>query len=152
MGKISIRAAIPDDINWIMGQLQVFARFLGTKKSIYPSNTQYVHNFLTKMIHEHVLLIADKEGIGSIGLIGGVAVPHFLNPEITVLSELFWWVDEAHRGSRAGLMLLERFNKWASDNTDWVSMSLEEKSPVNEKCLIKRGYAPIERNFLREVH
>lgn len=147
--QISIRRASQSDIVWLLDQLQKFSAFYGTKRSVFgPMETS--HAFVLMLIRDHLVFIADDADVGQIGFIAGIVANHPYNPEIFVLTESFWWVDEAYRGSRAGLMLLNEFTAWGKANADWTIMTLEHHSPVNEKTLTKRGYKPIERSYLLE--
>lgn len=148
--SVAIRRAELSDIDWLLGQLSNFAKFYGTKKSLFGS-TDYSKAFLTVMINEHVFFIADTEQFGPIGFIAGTLEPHTYNPEIITLIESFWWVDEKHRGSKAGLMLLNAFTEWGKKNVDWIWMTLETDSPVRDSSLIHRGFKEQERSFLLEV-
>jgi len=51
-----------------------------------------------------------------------------------------------------GLMLLEEFTDWGKRNADWISFSLEDKSPVKDTTLTKRGFRLKERSFILEVN
>lgn len=147
---VTIRAAGLGDIDWLVSELKKFAKFLGTKRSLF-GDEEYARNGLLMFLREpNVMFIADKDGT-PVGFAGGVVTPHMFNPQIRILAEAFWWVQEEHRGSKAGLKLLNTFTEWGKRNADWVSFTLERKSPVNEKCLLKRGYVPHERTYLLEV-
>lgn len=103
------------------------------------------------MINSHVILISENERGESTGFIGGVFTQHVFNPEIRVLSESFWWVAPEYRGTRAGLLLLNEFVAFGKANAHWVSVGIEEKSPIHERCLTKRGFKVLEKNYLLEV-
>jgi hypothetical protein len=147
---IRVRGASPEDADWLLGQLKAFARFYGTKKSLF-GNEAHARTSLLHKIHNHLVLIAEHDTLGPIGFISGYVLPHPFNPEIRLLSETFWWVDEDHRGGRAGLMLLNAFTEWGKANCDWITFALEHHSPVTEKALTRRGFSLQERSYLMEV-
>ena len=147
---ITVRAATYEDLDWLCGQLKEFARTYSTEHCLYGSE-ETVRGRLRFFIDGHVLLIAEREGFGPVGLIGGVVTPHLFNPDIRLLAEMFWWVDEAHRGTRAGLMLLNAFTDWGKTHADWITFSLETHSPVKVETLVKRGFKVKETGFLYEV-
>lgn len=149
MGDVGVRKADLTDMGWMLGQLKEFAKFFGTKKSIYR-NDAFVQQIITTVIQHHIMLVAEKKNVGLVGLIGGYLIPHHFNPDIRVLSEAFWWVDEKYRGGRAALMLLNEFQKFGEKNADWISFTLEAHSPVNERALIKRGFHLHEKQYLLE--
>lgn len=100
-------------------------------------------------IDHHVLLVAESSA-GIIGFVSGMLHQHLFNPNIIVLTETFWWVKEEHRGSRAGLVLLNEFTRIGKMKANWIAFTLEHHSPVNDRCLIKRGYAIKEHTYLLE--
>lgn len=146
----TIRRASRDDIDWMIGQLKKFSEFVGSKHSLFDDET-FARTSLADMINKHLVLVADQEEHGPVGFIGGLMMPHFFNPKIRVLAEVFWWVDESHRLSRAGLMLLNAFTEFGRQNCDWITMGIEARSPINDKSILKRGYRLQERSFIMEV-
>ena len=90
--SVSIRRAELSDIDWLLSQLSSFAKFYGTKKSLFGS-AEYSKAFLTVMINEHIFFIADDSTHGPIGFIAGTLEPHTYNPEIITLIESSWWVS-----------------------------------------------------------
>lgn len=149
--RINVRPATNDDIPWLIAQLKNFSEFYGTYYKLFGSE-EFAQSFLDNLIKNHVVFVAESEAVGLVGLIAGYSVPHLYNREMKVLSELFWWVDETYRGSRAGAMLLRAFEDYGRANCDWIIMTLiENRSPVHESSLIKRGYHLHERSYLLEV-
>lgn len=148
--SITVRQAVKDDVDFLLSQLAVFSDFYGTKKKLFP-NEDYAREKLTELIKGHVVFISEKQGVGSIGFIAGILFNHPFNPDIRVLSETFWWVQEEYRNSKAGLMLLNKFTEIGKDSADWTTIAIEEKSPISDRVLLKRGFKPTEKNYLLEV-
>lgn len=148
--RITIRRAHHNDLDFLLAQLREFSQFFGTEKALFGDES-YARQTLLGMIADHPFFVAEGEGAGPVGFVAGLITPHLFNPNIRVLAETFWWVSEEHRGSRAGLMLLEEFVKFGKENVDWITFALEEKSPVNEKALTKRGFKLQERSYLKEI-
>lgn len=148
---ITTRRAQLSDIDWILAQLKTFANFYGSQISLYSKDIDWSKGQLKHFIENHYFLIAEAaEHETRIGFISGVLTPHIFNPSLTVLSETFWWVDEQYRGTRAGLMLLNEFTEWGKVNANWVTFAIEEHSPVDERCLTKRGFKLKEKNYIME--
>ena len=148
---IQVRRANTADVDWILKELRKFSAFYGTKLSLFGEEP-YARGFITTLVSQHLVLVAIPESqTDPIGFISGTVTPHAYNPEIRVLTETFWWVQEEHRGSRAGLLLLNEFTEWGKQNVDWITFSLEHHSPVKDTCLTKRGFKLQERAFLMEV-
>lgn len=145
-----IAQATKNDVPEILDELQEFSKFFGTKISLfgdYEESKKIIENF----VENHVFLIATKASGELIGFISGMIMPHIYNPTISTLVESFWWVKEKHRGSKAGLKLLEEFIAFGRDNVDWVIMTLESDSPVKETTLTRRGFNLKEKSYLLEV-
>lgn len=148
---IQVRRATLDDVPWLVDQLRLFSKFFGTKRSLFPGDQAAAYG-LKEMIRDHIVFVADLDGTGPIGFIGGYYVRHPFNNAIRTLTETFWWTDEEHRGSRAGLMLLNAFLDWGKQNADWILFALETHSPVKQDVLTKRGFHLQESNYLMEVN
>lgn len=146
---IEVVRAKHDDIPWMLSQLQKFSGLVKTQKSLFEDNEETLKR-LHLMVDQHVVMIAHDDGL-RMGFICGMVWPHFFNPKIKVLAEMFWWVDEAYRNGRAGALLFKEFVAWGEANVDWITMSLEEQSPVNQTSIEKRGFKIYERSFLKEV-
>lgn len=82
------------------------------------NNEEYVN----KMFH-HILLgggvayIAEKDGT-PVGMIAGVKDHNIWDPDLKMLRELMFWVEEEHRGSSAGFKLIKAYNKKAQELVD----------------------------------
>jgi RimJ/RimL family protein N-acetyltransferase len=147
---VAVRPAQFDDINWLVRELGRFDQFFGGKRPLLEDE-DYARGVLIQMIEKHFMLIAEREDAGPIGFIGGIVTPHLFNPNIRVLGELFWWVQPEYRGTRAGLMLLNEFTAWGKANVDWLTIALEDHSPVSDRSILKRGFKPKEKSYLLEV-
>jgi hypothetical protein len=149
---ISVRRASPHDLDWLLTQLKAFSRFFGSRKPLLEDGDEaYAREVLLGMVTQHLVLVAEKDDGTLVGLIGGYSSPHPFNPKIRLLAETFWWVDEQHRGSRAGLLLLKRFVEIGKTMADWLSCSLEQNSPVSDRVFTRMGFQPRERSYLLEV-
>lgn len=148
--RINVRRAQASDTDWLTQELRHFAAFMDTKLPLFGDEA-YVKKALSIMLESHLVLIAESETGKPMGFIGGMIIPHVFNPEIRLLSETFWWVAAEYRGSRAGLLLLNEFVAYGKEIADWVTVALEEKSPVDDRCLTRRGFRILEKNYLLEV-
>jgi hypothetical protein len=118
---------------------------------LYPSDPDYAVAGVKTILDNHLVFVADHSEHGIVGLIAGFVTPHFFNPEIRVLAEMFWWVDVEFRNTSAGSRLFAEFLNWGKENADWVTMVLEHNSPVREETLLKRGFRLQERSYVYEV-
>lgn len=134
----------------LLPMLKEFSDFAGGKIPLY-STDEVVAGFLLHLRSQaQPFFIAVQDG-QIVGFIAAILAPHIFNPSIRVLTELFWWVKPAYRGSRAGLMLLEAMTAYAKDHADMFVMTLEHKSPVRLETLEKRGFELRERNFILDI-
>jgi N-acetylglutamate synthase-like GNAT family acetyltransferase len=151
---IKVRKALMGDIPALLPMLRNFADFAGTKHSLYPGDGIAAVK-VAWLMTEHVFFVAEKVEIGAddeiVGFIAGLLVEHWMNPELVVLSELLWWVEPEHRGSRAGAMLLRAFTDHGEEHAHQMTMVLERGSPIREETLESRGFHLHERTFLREM-
>ena len=146
-----ISPAQADDVTWLLAQLRDFDRFFGALHPLFPPDQQHAEVLLTTLIAEHPFLMAWEDGDTRVGFIAGSLAPHPYNPNLMLLSEMFWWVAPEHRGSRAGLLLLDAFIRVGRQTANWIVFTLEAKSPINPATLERRGFTLFERNYLLEV-
>jgi Acetyltransferase (GNAT) family len=146
---IRVRKSDIQDLPFIIGELRKFSDFFPSQIPVYPSE-EYARHIMTVMIESHVVLVAENE-TGPVGFIAGILGSHLYNPTIKTLTETFWWVTPEHRNSRAASILLDEFISLGKTLACWINFSLNTKTAVNDKTLTKRGFKPLERNFLMEV-
>lgn len=149
--KVQVRSAMVEDVGWILTELKAFAKFYGTKKSVYPDDDDVAAGIVTKLITQHLFIVAQTDDGVPMGFIAGFVTPHVFNPDIRMLAESLWWVKHEYRGTMAGKALLIAFTEWGKQHADWISFSLEHNSPVKPETLTKRGYKHQETTFLLEV-
>lgn len=149
MPKVKVRHATPADLSWILGEFEAFSNSYGTKKPLF-GDKEYAKATMLNCMEKHLVFVAESEK-GLMGLISGYVVPHPYNPQIKLLAEMFWWVPEIYRRTRAGLMLLDAFTAWGREHCDWITFATMDSTDVNSKTLARRGYVPMERAFLLEV-
>lgn len=144
-----VREGTLDDVDWLCGQLEAFSEYLGTKHAVYDE--AHARASLPILIEEHLCLVAVDDGGERVGALGAYAIPHPLSPKLRTLAEQFWWVTPNSRGGRAALMLLDRYVEIGKACADWVTIAKEKHSPLNERCLEKRGFVHQECAYVLEV-
>lgn len=148
---IVIRAAVHDDIPWLLEQLRAFSAFYGTKRPLFPDDPASAASILeTQLSRANPFFLAVVRGDRA-GFISGALITHPYRPDLQILQELFWWVDPAFRGTTAGARLLAAFEAYGRDHADWILMTLEAKSPIAPRSLERRGFQLYEQSFLLET-
>ena len=102
---------------------------------------------------EAVVLVA-AEGDEVFGMAAAIAYPHWWNHGHRTAQELFWWVDEAHRGGTAAIRLLNSLETWArSVGCSTFSMiHTPNLSPGSLKSLYtRRGYRQWDHFYTKEL-
>jgi RimJ/RimL family protein N-acetyltransferase len=126
-----------------------FLQFICPDKKIDESN---LYGVLHKLVTQGIVFLAVKDG-EVIGGIGGNIVASTFWPEDILLHEVFWWVNEEHRGSSAALRLMKRFidHGKAQPDISQIVMSMETISPLSDDAYLKRGFELKEKAFVMEV-
>lgn len=145
--SITIKKAEPCDVSWITQELKLFSQELKQKTKMFGSE-EYVKQLVSKLVGEHLVLIS-FEGNTPTGVVAGILSPHFFNPNMIALTELFWWVNPAYRGSGSGKALLNAFIEHGN-SVDMIQMALEETSPIDGAVLTRRGFKKVETHYLKE--
>ncbi len=153
--KTQIRSATIEDLDWLIEQLKKFSSFYGTHFALF-GDEEGSKRFVTNLITNHVVLLAEYDN-EPLALMAGYLGPHIYNPQIKVLSEMFWWVREEARGTFRGAAACSRLKsafeeRAKTENCDWIILTLiENRSPLKETNIIKSGYHLHERSYLMEV-
>lgn len=147
---IELRKAEQTDVEWVFAQCEDFARFYGSKISL-AGNPEYGKKFLADLIANHFVMIGLKDGARA-GFIAGLVAPHHFNPDIIQMTELLWWVPEAYRNTGVGARLFQSFMDFGREHCNWIAFTLEEKSPVKDAFLLKRGFRVAEKAYVMECN
>lgn len=143
-----VRAGTLADVPWLCEQLRAFASCYPVRLPIYGEDA-YVESLVGTLIREQYLSVAEDESGNAVGLIAGLYQSHPFNPDLKLVSELWWWVVPEARGSRAGSLLLRDLERWADEMNAPLALTLEANTALSDDTLARRGYVPVERQFLR---
>ncbi len=147
---ITTRLANSSDIDWLFEECKAFAKTYESKLNL-ASNEDYGRTSLGYLVENHLVVMSLKDGEPT-GFIIGMKQPHHFNPDITMLSELFWWVKPEHRLGSSGAKLFKAFMDFGKQNCDCITFTLEETTPLSEKALTKRGFRLTEKAYFMEVN
>lgn len=93
------------------------------------------------------VLVYDSDGPK--GFICGVLTPLYFNHNVSVAQELLWWVHPDHRGG-VGSQLLEAFHQGADFGLQTVGATVP-RSEVVKAALERKGWQPVEHNFIKDL-
>lgn len=143
-----IRKAQLRDVDWIVkdaGYKMVYEEL--KKPDLYDVHT--IQALTIKCIQDGTVLLVSK-GSSPVGVLGAVAVPHYLNRNQVTLAEIMWYVDKENRNGRAGLLLLKAFADMAKQKGCKATLSLLASSNISDNTLERFGFKLTERNYLME--
>jgi hypothetical protein len=146
--NIYVENLTQDDLRWFV---ETAAVNMLTDELNRPEliNLDQLYLLATKGMNEGTAFIA-KKGYEPVGALGAILSPNLYNPNITTLSELFWYVLPEHRNTRAGVLLFSAFNSKGESLADEANLSLLGSSTINMKTLEKRGFLLKEFAFTKE--
>lgn len=138
---MTVRTATVEDIPALVEMGERF-HAMSPHKFMGEYRPEAVANMLAYMAANAILLT------NGAGVIGGVLAPVYFNPGVLMAEESFWW--SAARGSD----LLEAFESAARDRgAAFVLLSTlhNERSHIIDRVVSRRGYAPVERRYIKEL-
>jgi GNAT superfamily N-acetyltransferase len=109
---------------------------------------------LTKLnVGQGVMLLAEVGGEPA-GVLSATKTysPTSLEP---LAMEIFWWVDPAHRNSRAGLLLIEAFEYWGRKiDASALVIGLHENKYADRlrRLYNRKGYTLQESQYIKEIY
>ena len=116
-------------------------------------NDMYANRLIDKIRKNGVALVAEKDG-EIIGMLLAMVQGDIWLPIIKTMREVAWWVDPEHRGSSAGAKLLAEYTKIGDqlvDNNIISAYTITTLGMGDHLNLQKRGWSPIETNFVKGV-
>lgn len=148
---MQVRRAVSDDVPWLCDALRAFAAHYPAPIPLYTDHAQ-AEALVRSLMAGHYIAVAHHAIRGPVGLVAGLCQPHPFNPALRIATELFWWVNPDARGTSAGGRLFSAFEAWAVEQgADAIAMSLEASTPLADDAMTRRGYVPVERQFLRPL-
>lgn len=112
-------------------------------------NPKQLYTIAAKAIEDQTAFVV-RSGDKCVGAVGGMIVPNILNPNITTLAEMMWYVLPEYRNTRAGALLFYAFDERGS-YADEITFSLLPSSAINVNTLEKRGYMLSEYGFRKQI-
>ena len=140
-----MREATCDDLLEMLRMSKLFVEALGE-----TPNRESIVSTLENLIESDDGVVLITEG----GMVGALCYPKFFNTDSVLAQEMFWWVDEKHRGNGIAGGLLTGLEEWArgksADELIMIAVDRLEGGKVG-KIYRKRGYKPFERSYSKEL-
>jgi RimJ/RimL family protein N-acetyltransferase len=145
---MKIRKATREDLWWLLENGMEMLKIIDPNK---VPNAVYLNNFVIGLLENGILFVAEKDGKIT-GMIGGVKHPNIYFPEDIDLTELFWWIPEKYRKTRASYMLMKSFTAYGKqEKVARIILSVLSETQLNADALEKRGYKFREAAYVMEV-
>jgi hypothetical protein len=112
-----IRRAEPKDLKVILRMAKAFYSHVAFEELGLTLDPEYFMDaslFMMSNPDSSCLLVGEKDGT-VVGSIAGQIDPWGFNPNQTVLSEKWWWVDAPERGSFLPFQLVNRLREWGEN-------------------------------------
>ena len=146
-----IRQATKYDIDIIIEMLKHFrdADIFGIVKE--NNNKEYIVAVLSEILSgKGAIFIAEKDQ--PIGMLIGLILPSFWNPQILELHELAFWIEPEHRGGTHGFRLLKAYIDYANElkkngriNNFYVTKMVDSPDIKYQKF----GFKKLEENWIQ---
>jgi GNAT superfamily N-acetyltransferase len=146
---MEIRQAEYDDIPHFLTMGRKFAE-VADEPFDRESLTQHLEWILED---EHTTAFIVFDGDQAVGIVAGIWIPTFWDNSKITATELWWWVEEEHRMSGVGTMLMDALESWAKQVGAWRlgMMTIVGLAPGVEEIYRKRGFRPRENTFVKEL-
>ena len=142
-----------EDVKHIMPLLKEF--FQQTRQADFVElNEEAVTALATSLIKSEtgVVLVA-VEGGEVIGTTAGMLYPLWFSPDHMTGQEMFWYVAEHKRRSKAGKRMFNALEQWAqsagADSFAMIALSHLHENRIG-KMYQSKGYVPMERSYIKE--
>jgi N-acetylglutamate synthase-like GNAT family acetyltransferase len=116
-------------------------------------NDLYANRLIDNFIKNGVALVADN-GERVVGMLLALTQGDIWLPHVKTMREVAWWVDPEYRGSSAGAKLLKEYTRIGDAMVEHEMISAYTITTLgmgDNLKLQKRGWHPIETNFVRGV-
>lgn len=144
---MKIRKALPQDIPYMLEHAKEFIKFYNNKNINY--NQSHLIHLAQTLMDSHVLVVAETEEGEVAGMLGAMYVPNHIDPSCISLTELFWWVGEEHRRTRAGWLLLSFLEAVGEKYEVPVVISVLPQTGDVTPLLERHGFVKVEESYVK---
>lgn len=147
-----IRHANKFDIDEIVRMLKAYRDNAPTQFLRDSSNQEHIEKLLSNILAGagFILLATKEENV--IGMVIAAQHPNIWNPDIVQISEIAFWVDEAHRGGKTAYRLLHAYIQQCEElkqekRISFFSVSKMSNSP--DLSYDKFGFEKLEETWIK---
>jgi GNAT superfamily N-acetyltransferase len=146
---VIIRQATHEDIPRIVEMGRAFYAASGYE-AIAPASIPSIAGLAIVTMEQGVMLVAESDD-RVVGMASLFLEPFTFNPEVTVASELAWWIDPDHRGGTLAVRMLHAIGEACqSKGVKVIRMAALESSPPQVAGLYGRaGYVRSDSHYMR---
>ena len=130
--------------------LEMGARFFAASgyADVTSFDRETFRTTLFTLMRDGVLLVAEKH-FGIVGMAGAVVYPFYFNSSHTTAQEMFWWVDEEHRGIGSKLFdaMVAAVKDRGAKSLSMIALDALQPEKVGA-FYERRGFRPSERAFI----
>jgi GNAT superfamily N-acetyltransferase len=151
---VCVRPAEPDDLPALMRMAEQFHTASPCAAYIPFCPASMADTFHRLAVGETSCLLVGDVGGEVLGMIAGVASPHYVNAAHTTTHELFWWVDPAARHTRTALRLLQAFEDWAmaiGSSTLFMASPATMTPDKLARFYERKGYGAVDVNYAKNL-
>lgn len=153
---MKIRPVSPDDLPDLIRMAHAFHAASHVSESLPFCDQSFTETIVNMLVHQSGMVFVAESDDGQLcGMIGIGLSRHWFNRSLLIASDLFWWVDEAARGSSAGIKLLAAAETWARECGCYVMVMAHTPTIQPEKVhrlYIRRGYAQQDTYYAKVVN
>lgn len=143
--KVTVEPLSDESLDWFVNVAAVDMLRYEVKRPELINLTQLY--ILARKGKDDATAFVTKIGDTYTGAIGAILTPNLFNPELSILTEVFWYVIPEFRNTRSGLLLLRSLEQCGKEKADETSMCLLVDSPISIESLEKRGFEMKEIAF-----
>ncbi len=138
---MTVRTATAEDIPALV---EMGAKFhaMSPHRFMGEYHPEAVANMLAYMAASAILLTNGE------GVIGGVVAPVYFDPGKLMAEESFWWAEKG-----GGELLVAFEHEARARGAAFVLLSTlhNDRSHIVDRVVSRRGYAPVERRYVKEL-
>jgi GNAT superfamily N-acetyltransferase len=147
-----IRQANKFDLEAIVRMLKSYRDKAPTKFLQDANNREHIDKLLGNILAgAGFILLAEKDD-EAVGMVIAAQHPNIWNPDVTQVSEIAFWLDEAHRGGKLAHRLLHGYiqqcEEWKQENRiQFFTISKMTNSP--DLSYDKFGFEKLEETWIK---